>query len=314
MAIAYPFTARYFVRFRHSDTALTPTFNYFKRADTLVGVTSPPILEVGGGTYYFDYSFTTSAAPDLVFEIDGGSSIPTEEVRYISDTISIKDHFIDQPTSQVVSDVWTDAVVYAAGTKGKRVADVGVTGDAYNAGTLFGAIVNAIEMIRGDGHGNTAGNSVKQAYDRIGTPVGLTISADLQTIDSHITTSTGDTGTAITAAVVSIKGGDGRDLTQIYNFSSHFDGQIDLVQAMVARCLGMLHENAVLDKCIYDISTNKLSSARLRMYDSSTNAQAAKALGDGTTYTTGMIGQHSIVAEYSGSNMSNYMVVRELPL
>jgi hypothetical protein len=311
--IAFPYTARYFIRFRHSDTGLTPSFSYYKRSDTLVGVTPPTVYEVGNGSYYFDHTFAASTSPDIVFEADGGASIPTEEVRYVSDTLSVKDFFLDEPVSQVVTDVWANSAVYGAGTKGKRLDDVGVSGDAYNAGTLFGAIINAIEMIRGDGHGNTAGNSVKQAYDRIGAPIGVTISADLQTINSHITSSTGDTGTAITAAVVSIKGANDRDITQVYNFASHFDGQIDVVQAMVERCLGMLHENAVLDKCIYDGTTNNLRSARLRMYDSSAHAQAAKALGDGTTYTTGMLGQHSIVAEYLGGNMSNYMVVREIP-
>jgi hypothetical protein len=97
--MAFPYTPRYFVRFRHSDTGLSPTFTYYKRADTLVSITAPSIYQVGGGTYYFEHQFLTQDDPDIVFEIDGGPSIPTEEVRYISDTISPRDNFLDQPVS-----------------------------------------------------------------------------------------------------------------------------------------------------------------------------------------------------------------------
>ena len=109
--------ARYFLRFRHSDTGLTPTYNFFKKASDLTVVTPPAIGEVGSGTYYFDYSPTF----DIVFEVDGGPSIPTEEVRYIADTISPKDVFVDEPTSQVKDDVWNDMVDRAALTKGDYV-------------------------------------------------------------------------------------------------------------------------------------------------------------------------------------------------
>jgi len=109
--------ARYFLRFRHSDTGLTPTYNFFKKASDLTVVTPPAIGEVGSGTYYFDYSPTF----DIVFEVDGGPSIPTEEVRYIADTISPKDVFVDEPTSQVKDDVWNDTVDRAALTKGDYV-------------------------------------------------------------------------------------------------------------------------------------------------------------------------------------------------
>jgi len=308
MAIVYPFTARYFVRFRHSDTALTPTFAYFKRADTLVGVTSPTILEVGGGTYYFDYVFTVSTAPDIVFEIDGGSSIPTEEVRYVSDTISIKDHFIDEPISQVVNDIWDDATNRGAGTKGEFVESIGLPTDASSVASVFGRMLLSREAIMGP-----SANTLTQVYSRIGAPIGVSISADLQTVDGHITSSTSSTDAAITAARVSIKGAGDRDITQIYTFVSHFDTQIDAMQATLDRSIGMLHENAVLDNCVYDLTTNNLRSARLRIYNSAANAVAAKALGTGTTYDTGKIGQHSIVAEYSGGSMTQYLVVREVP-
>jgi hypothetical protein len=112
--------ARYFLRFRHSDTGLTPVFTggtFFKKASDLTLVTPPAIGEVGNGSYYFDYTPTF----DIIFEVDGGASIPTEEVRYISDTISPKDIYIDEPTSQVKDDVWNDVVDRAGGTKGDYV-------------------------------------------------------------------------------------------------------------------------------------------------------------------------------------------------
>lgn len=107
--MAFPSTARYFLRFRHSDEGLSPSFEtegcYFKRADTLVALTPPAIYEVGGGTYYFDWTFATATDPDVVFAADGGAAIPTEEVRYISDTISPRDSFLDTPLSVALSAV-----------------------------------------------------------------------------------------------------------------------------------------------------------------------------------------------------------------
>jgi hypothetical protein len=113
--------ARYFLRFRHSDTGLTPTFSFFKKASDLTNVTPPPILEVQNGTYYFDYTPTF----DIIFEVDGGASIPTEEVRYISDTISPKDTYIDGAISNVKNEVWDLTMTghTNAGTFGRAVSD-----------------------------------------------------------------------------------------------------------------------------------------------------------------------------------------------
>lgn len=113
--------ARYFLRFRHSDTGFTPTFVYFKNASTLAAVGSPPAInELGTGTYYFDYS----PSFDIVYEVDGDASIVDVTIRYIADTISPRDTYLDEPTSQVVTDVWNDNTTYAAGKKGKRVDDI----------------------------------------------------------------------------------------------------------------------------------------------------------------------------------------------
>jgi hypothetical protein len=223
--------ARYFLRFRHSDTGLTPTFTFFKKASDLSNVTPPSILELGSGTYYFDYTPTF----DIVFEVDGGASIPTEEVRYIADTITPKDAYVDEPVSQVKDDVWNDANNRALGTKGDFVEHIGLDTDAvddptvfgkvYKArdavmggtgylgtgvdvktvkdtigtftdnsvtGTVFGKILQARETIRGDSPGFGDGNNVKQVYDRVGAPTGASVSADIAALQSSVTNVDGD--------------------------------------------------------------------------------------------------------------------------
>lgn len=99
--MAFPITKRYFFRYLHSNTGLTPTFLYFKRADTLAAVAAPTVTEVGGGTYYFDWTWTALTDPDIVYEVDGGVSIPTESVRYVSGKISVQDVLLDQSISSV---------------------------------------------------------------------------------------------------------------------------------------------------------------------------------------------------------------------
>lgn len=175
--------ARYFLRFRHSDTGLTPAFNFFKKASDLSSQVAPPIGEVGSGTYYFDYS----PAFDVVFEVDGGAAIPTEEVRYISDTISPKDTYIDEPVSQVRTDVWTDSTSYAAGQKGIRVDQIGDPTDTSSAATVFGKTLLYKESVRGDSAGSSDGENVKLARDRImgGTGYGGT-GVDVKTVSDTI--------------------------------------------------------------------------------------------------------------------------------
>lgn len=179
----FPVTARYFLNFRNSDTGLTPTFVFFQRADTF-GATSPAspvggIVEKSNGEYYFDWTWSTKTDPDIVFEVDGGASIPTEEVRYIKGTISPRDRFTDEPVSQVVTDVWTDNTAYSAGQKGKRVDDIGAPTDTSAAATVFGKTKLYEESVKGvdnrnltemAGTGfNTTTDSLKVISDNIDT-------------------------------------------------------------------------------------------------------------------------------------------------
>lgn len=125
--------ARYFLRFRHSDTGLSPTFTFFKRATDLAAQASPPIGEVGGGTYYFDYVPTF----DVIFEVDGGTGIPTEEVRFIADTLSPKDTYLDSPTSAIKGAVWEEPTAshVTVGTFGKLVSDTKTAVDSLGGGS-----------------------------------------------------------------------------------------------------------------------------------------------------------------------------------
>lgn len=124
----FPITPRYFITFRHSDTGLNPTFVSFKNANTF-GDISPPLLTespAGGGVYYFDWAWTSKNDADIVFEVDGGSGITTDLIRYVKGTISPRDRYLDVPASQVANDVWDVATAShaSAGSFGKELSDV----------------------------------------------------------------------------------------------------------------------------------------------------------------------------------------------
>ena len=167
--MSFPITPRYFLSFRYSDTGLTPTFVYFKNAATLGAIAPPTITELSNGRYYFDYVFTTATDPDVVFQVDGGVSIPTEEVRYINGQLSPRDRYIDESTSQVKTDVWADNTAYAAGQKGKRVDDIGAAADTSATASLFGKSILYKEAIRGDSAGASDGKNELEVFNQIGT-------------------------------------------------------------------------------------------------------------------------------------------------
>jgi len=200
--MAFPVTKRYFVSFRNSDTGLVPVFVYFKNAATFAPITPPvSIPELSNGRYYFDWTWTTKTDPDIILQIDGGASIPTEEVRYANGQISPKDVFLDEPVSQVVTDVWTDNTAYAAGQKGLRLDQVGDPANTSANATVFGKVLLYKEAIRGDGAGLSDGNNVKEVQTRLGVPtLGASIAAGIQQTDTDVLT----VNTKIGVPVVSI--------------------------------------------------------------------------------------------------------------
>jgi hypothetical protein len=74
------------------------------------------------------------------------------------------------------------------------------------------------------------------------------------------------------------------------------------VLSAVTRALGLLHENAVLDQTFFN-GFNRLTSGRLRTYDTKQNAEDAGGTGLQSTYT--------IEVTYQGGNVQTYTVVRE---
>lgn len=80
------------------------------------------------------------------------------------------------------------------------------------------------------------------------------------------------------------------------------DLDVNTLKPDVARLLGLVQENAVIDLQVYDLAGN-LSSARIRAYDSKAHALAAGA--------TGLVATYSMAATYSGVQLTNYSVVKE---
>lgn len=176
MPVSFPTSKRYFVSFRNGDVGLTPSypvFSYYKNSTTLANIVpQPTFTELSNGTYYFTVPFTAASDPDIIFQIDGGPSIPTEEIRYQTSMASPKDLFLDEPISVVKDDVWNDTTDRGVGTKGDFVEHIGVNGDAVDDPTVFGKLYKARDIILGGtGYGGT-GVDVKTTYDRIGTPLG----------------------------------------------------------------------------------------------------------------------------------------------
>lgn len=77
---------------------------------------------------------------------------------------------------------------------------------------------------------------------------------------------------------------------------------VNSAKAMLLRILGLQHENTFIDNQAYDGNRNLLS-ARVRSYDSPTNATAAG--------TTGLVATYAVTATYDGqSRLNSYLMTR----
>lgn len=95
-----------------------------------------------------------------------------------------------------------------------------------------------------------------------------------------------------------------REMEQIFVSQS----DVDDLASSIARMLGLVHENAFIDNTEYDVNS-MLVSARVRVYDSKTNAQSAT---DGGSEATGLIATYTIAAAYEGpGEMKTYRMVLE---
>jgi hypothetical protein len=74
-----------------------------------------------------------------------------------------------------------------------------------------------------------------------------------------------------------------------------------------SRIVGLLHRNAFLDSQVYD-SHGQLTSARLRVFDSSVNVPTTP----GGAETTGLLHQYSIEASYNGANVVTKFGLKEV--
>lgn len=148
---------------------------------------------------------------------------------------------------------------------------------------------------------------VGQVLDLLGTPLprGSNAGTVSQDVD-QIITSLGSLNPSVDLSPVTNLIGAYNDWTDRTLF-----GVINYGNDKLGRIVGMLHENSVLDMTTHD-SANNMLSGRLRIYDTKTNALAAKAASPGD-YMTGCMGQYSIVCTYQGTNLLSYTMVRELP-
>lgn len=77
--------------------------------------------------------------------------------------------------------------------------------------------------------------------------------------------------------------------------------EVDTYLLMI-RALGLMHENCVMDQTLFD-GGNNLTNARLRLYNSKTNANLAGG--------TGLLATYTVTATYAGDNIQTYVVVLE---
>lgn len=85
---------------------------------------------------------------------------------------------------------------------------------------------------------------------------------------------------------------------------------VTALKTNVLRLLGLVHENSVIDQHTYDSSQN-LTSARIRCFDSSANAAGAAAISP-SSYSTGLLFSYSVSASFSGTTLTKYSINRVL--
>lgn len=83
------------------------------------------------------------------------------------------------------------------------------------------------------------------------------------------------------------------------------DSNLDDLAAKIIRALGLLHENAFIDNTVHD-ALGSLVAARIRLFDSKTNVEAAT---DGGSETTGLVATYEIETTYEADcRMGTYRV------
>jgi hypothetical protein len=279
-----------------------PAFNYFKRVDTLATIYPAPILTtIDYGGFYFDFDYTENfafaalgeAAPDIVYEIDGGPNIVDPMKRYKVGRISNRDSYVDRPFSALKSEL----VVYLDYIR----TDTATTSDV-------------LGTHRPD-QNSTVSDYISYLFDLAGMNYGVT--DNIQTKTDRLPMDPASQA-AVLASIVSnvsastsaIRGADARSLTDLAGTGfSPATMSLKMQHVALLRTLGLVHENSVMDNTSFD-TDNNLLSGRLRLYDSKTNADAALAASPGI-FNTGKLAEYAITASYVGKNLKTYKVSLE---
>lgn len=195
----------------------------------------------------------------------------------------------------------------------------GVASDVTALGTAVGdvkidtdAIIPAVQ--------GASGLSITDISNRLGVTLGGggtgTLIANIQAVKEELDALSGSIDlTPLLEALSATQSAVSGMGSTISGMSSSVDNMITTVSGLsdgLLRALGMLHENSVLDRCVYT-ENNDLRSARLRVYDTKDHANGAAAvLPD--DFDTGKLAEYVIQASYTGANMSTYLMTREFPL
>jgi hypothetical protein len=91
------------------------------------------------------------------------------------------------------------------------------------------------------------------------------------------------------------------------SFTGSTSTTLTLMQTDLARVLGLLHRNAILDNQTYD-AQGQLTSARLRVFDSSLNVPSTP----GGAETVGKLHEYEIEAEYDGLNLVRRFALKQV--
>jgi len=78
---------------------------------------------------------------------------------------------------------------------------------------------------------------------------------------------------------------------------------VNSIRTNITRLLGLVHDNAVVDNQTYN-GTGQLLTARIRAYNSKTNADLAGA--------TGLLFTWFVTASYTGLNLTNFKITRDV--
>ena len=132
-------------------------------------------------------------------------------------------------------------------------------------------------------------------------PVGFSAETHVVTREAFVPTSSPDPivvgPNSIMGQLELIKDGGGGD------FDATRDSLHDLGTSL-ARTLGLLHANSVVDNQTYDV-LGQLTAARLRIFDSEANVPTIP----GGSETTGLIHEYNVIAEYAGQGvLTNYQL------